>query len=31
LRISQHLQLTEDELWRLYGNQNTVLRKPDNE
>jgi hypothetical protein len=29
LRIAQHLQLTEDELWRLYGNQNTVVRKPD--
>lgn len=29
IRISQHLQLSEDELWRLYGNQNTVVRKPD--
>jgi hypothetical protein len=29
LRISQHLQLSEDELWRIYGNQSTTVRKPE--
>jgi hypothetical protein len=29
LRISEHLNLTDDELWRLYGNQPQVVRKPD--
>jgi hypothetical protein len=30
LRIQQHLQLSEDELWRIYGNQNMTVRNPDN-
>lgn len=30
LRIAQHLHLTEDELWRIYGNHDTVVRNPDN-
>jgi hypothetical protein len=29
LRIQQHLNLTDDELWRLYGTQPQVVRKPD--
>jgi hypothetical protein len=30
LRIQQHLQLSEDELWRIYGNQNMTVRNPAN-
>lgn len=30
LRIAQHLRLTDEELWKLYGH-NTPLRNPNNE
>jgi hypothetical protein len=29
LRIASHLNLSDDELWRLYGNQPQVIRKPE--